>query len=74
LIYTAGAIAPEFSHSGRFSSVCAVLSVLLALPLYRWVTLPIDRWRDQRNTEAMRASRRSLAQNPIAGIAAPATD
>ena len=61
IIYAARALAPEFAHSGRFSSVCAALSLILGFGIYWRVVLPIDRWRDQRTEEA----KREISSQPI---------
>jgi peptidoglycan/LPS O-acetylase OafA/YrhL len=51
-IYLAQSLAPELAQSGRFSSICVASSLLLSLAIYRWVILPIDRWRE-RSTRRM---------------------
>jgi len=55
-IYAFGALWPEFERSGRFSSVCALLSIVVGFLLYWRVALPVDRWRDRLTQRALRAA------------------
>lgn len=60
-IYGARAIAPDLAHSGRFSSICVGASLALSLAIYRFVIVPIDRWRER------------SAHDMLPAIAAPQT-
>ena len=57
VIFATQGFAPDFAQSGRFGSFVVITSLALSIAVWRYLVVPVDRWRDHATRKAKLAPR-----------------